>query len=366
MSKPTHTPAEPFLRIVKQAERSSRSMIGIRLLALLLSLIAGGLFILVIGHNPFSVYSTIVQGAFRSKMALQATIKYTIPLCISALSVTLAFKMRFWNIGGEGQLIMGGVFASFFAINFAHWNHWLLLAIMFCASAIGGGLWGLLPAAFKSRWGTNETMLTLMLNYIALHFVSYLQAGPWRDEGANGFAKIARFDKNANMDKVFGIHFGWIIALVLVVLVWVYLSRTKHGYEISVVGESKDTAHYAGIHVKKVVLRTMFISGAIGGLAGMCQVAGNDMTLSMGIAGGVGFTAIIVAWLSQLNPVMILVVSLAFSVLEKGSGVVQSAFGLSADTAAVLQGIILFFILASEFFVRYRFVLRASEQKKEA
>ncbi len=298
-----------------------------------------------------------------ARLAIQATIKYTIPLCICALGVTLAFKMRFWNIGGEGQLIMGGVFASWFALFCTDWPHPLLLAVMFVAGAIGGGLWGLLPAVFKSRWNTNETLFTLMLNYIALHIVSWLQSGPWRDEGANGFNKIARFDKNAGLDKVLGVHFGWIIMLVLVVLVWVYLKYTKQGYEISVVGESQDTARYAGIHVKKVVLRTMFLSGAIAGIAGVCQVGGSDMTLSMGVAGGVGFTAIIVAWLCQLNPGMILVVSFLFSVLEKGSGVVQSEFGLSADSADVLQGVILFFILASEFFVRYGFALRKKQPK---
>lgn len=363
MSEQAKTHKEPLLRAVKHAERSGRQMIGFRLLAVLLSLVAGGLFILALGQNPLAVYATILKGAFRSKMAIQATVKYTVPLCICALGVTLAFKMRFWNIGGEGQLIMGGVFASFFALFCTGWNHWLLLAAMFAAGAVGGGLWGLLPAVFKSRWNTNETLFTLMLNYIALYLVSYLQAGPWRDQAANGFNKIARFDKNASLDKVLGVHFGWLLMLALVALVWLYLKKTKQGYEITVVGESQDTARYAGIRVKRVVLRTMFLSSAIAGLAGVCQVSGSDMTLSMGVAGGVGFTAIIVAWLCQLNPGMILVVSFLFSVLEKGSGVVQSEFGLSADSADVLQGVILFFILASEFFVRYGFVTRGKAAK---
>ena len=363
MNTQVKTHKEPLLRVVKHSERTGRQMIGLRLLAVLLSLVAGGLFLLVIGQDPLAVYATIIKGAFRSKLAIQATIKYTIPLCICALGVTLAFKMRFWNIGGEGQLIMGAVFASFFALFCTDWPHPLLLAAMLAAGAVGGGLWGLLPAVFKSRFDTNETLFTLMLNYIALHIVSWLQAGPWRDEAANGFNKIARFEKNASLDKVLGVHFGWIIMLALVAAVWVYLKYAKQGYEISVVGESQDTARYAGIHVKRVVLRTMFLSGAIAGIAGVCQVGGSDMTLSLGVAGGVGFTAIIVAWLCQLHPGMILVVSLLFSVLEKGSGVVQSEFGLSADSADVLQGVILFFILASEFFVRYGFAVRKKQPK---
>ena len=162
------------------------------------------------------------------------------------------------------------------------------------------------------------------------------------------------------LGKVLGVQAGWIVMLVFTVLVWVYLKFTKQGYEVAVVGESQDTARYAGIHVKKVILRTMFLSGAIGGVCGMLQACGTDATLSTGIAGGVGFTAIIVAWLCQLNPGMILVVSFLFGVLEKGSSVVQSSYGLSTDCAAVLQGIILFFILASEFFVRYAFAGRSS------
>ena len=140
--------------------------------------------------------------------------------------------MRFWNIGGEGQLIMGGVFASFFALFCTGWSHWALLAAMFAAGAEGGGLWGLLPAVFKSRWNTNETLFTLMLNYIALYLVSYLQAGPWRDEAANGFNKIARFDKNASLDKVFGVHFGWILMLVLVALVCLCMGLIKESLSL--------------------------------------------------------------------------------------------------------------------------------------
>lgn len=347
---------EPLLRVVKRKEMGSKQVIFLRLFAVLLSLVAGGVFILCIGHNPFTIYGTILSGAFRSAMAVQATVKMMIPLLIASLGVTLAFKMKFWNIGAEGQIIFGATCATFFALNFAHWNHVVLVIVMMLAGFIGGGLWGLIPAIFKVKYDTNETLFTLMLNYIAMHIVSYLRDGPWMDPNAQGYTKIARFDNNAALDKVLGIQMGWIIALILVVLVFVYIRYTKQGYEISVVGESQDTARYAGMNVKKIVLRTMFLSGAICGLGGMIQATGSDITLTTNVAGGVGFTAIIVAWLAQLNPVMILVVSFLFSVLDKGSSVVQSSFGLSTDCADVLQGIILFFILGCEFFIRYKFV----------
>ena len=358
MSQNHHNDREPIFRMVKRAELPDRQITLLRLSALILALAAGGLFILSVGYNPFLIYGTILSGALRSPMAIQATVKIIVPLLITSLGVTLAFKMRFWNIGAEGQIIMGAVFASYFALFHADWNHWVLIVVMAAAGMIGGGLWGLLPAWFKANYGTNETLFTLMLNYIALHIVSWLQDGPWRDPGSQGFAKIARFDKNASLDKVLGVHFGWMIALALIVIVYVYLRYTKQGYEISVVGESQETARYAGMNVKKVLLRTMMLSGAVCGLCGMIQATGSDITLTTGVTGGVGFTAIIVAWLSQLNPVTILIVSVLFGILEKGSSVVQSSFGLSTDCADVLQGIILFFVLGCEFFIRYRLVRR--------
>lgn len=360
------TAHEPLFRVVKRAERSSKQMILFRLGAVLLSILAGGLFILAIGQNPIKVYSMIVSGATRSKLAFQGTVKLTIPLCISALGVSLAFKMKFWNIGGEGQIIMGGIFATYFALWHANWPHIPLMLACFVAGLIGGGIWGLIPALFKIKWDTNETLLTLMFNYIALYLVVYLQNGPWQDPSANGFPKIATFEPNAQLGSVLGVQAGWIVMVVLVVLVGIYLRESKQGYEISVVGESQDTARYAGIHVKRVVLRTMFLSGAIAGICGMLQAVGTDNTLSTGIAGGVGFTAITVAWLCNLHPGMILVVSFLFSVLQKGSGVVQSKLGISSDSAAVLQGVILFFILAAEFFVRYSFVFRKKQKAAPA
>lgn len=345
-----------MIRIVKTKEKSKKQQMLLRLAAFVLALCAGGLFLLVLGNNPFAIYGTILSGAFRSEMAIQATIKIMIPLLIASLGVMLAFKMKFWNIGGEGQLIMGGVFASYFALFHADWPGLILFPVMFIAGIIGGGIWALIPAFFKVKFGTNETLFTLMLNYIALYLVSWLQEDPWRDPAANGFPKIASFDKSAVLPKLFGVQIGWVIALILVAVLFVYLRYTKQGYEISVVGESRATATYAGMNVQKIILRTMFLSGAVAGIAGMVQVTGSDRTLTTGVAGGVGFTAIIVAWLAQLNPVSSLIIAFLFSVLEKGSSVVQSQFGLSTDCADVLQGIILFFVLGCEFFIRYKFV----------
>ena len=350
--------AEPLIRIVKKPELPPVRASLLRVGAVCLAIVAGALFLLLLGHNPLSVYAEMVRGCFRSKIAIQSTVKIAIPLLITSLSVTLAFKMKFWNIGAEGQLIMGAVFASYFALFHSDWPYIPLMIVCFLAGMIGGGLWGLIPALFKTRFNTNETLLTLMLNYIAFYVVDYLRQGPWQDPEARGFPKLATFEANAYLGKVFGVQAGWIIGLLLVVLTFVYLRYTKSGYEISVVGESQATARYAGINVKRVMLVTMLLSGAVSGIAGMLQVTGTDFTLSTGVASGVGFTAIIVAWLAQLNPFVILVFTALFSILEKGSGVIQTTFGLSSYASDILQGVILFFILGCEFFIRYSFALR--------
>ena len=347
-----------MFRVIKRTDLTKKQSISFRLLAILGALLTTGIFILLLGFNPLEVYMSMLDGSFGSMYRFKEAIILTIPLVVTSLGISVAFRMKFWNIGAEGQIIMGGIFATFFALYFDHLPHILLLLLMFIAGVIGGGIWGLIPAYFKTKFGTNETLFTLMLNYIALYSIKFLTEGPWRDSSSSGFPKIASFEKNARLDQIFGVHAGWLIGLVLVVVLFIYLKYSKQGYEISVVGESVNTARYAGMNVKKIVLRTMFLSGAICGIAGMTQVSGAAYTLGEGVAGGVGFTAITVAWLSKLNPAVILIVTILFSMLDKGCSVMQSTFGLSAAVSGILQGIILFFILGFDFFTRYRFVFR--------
>ena len=356
---------EPWIRVVKKAELGKRETLILRLEAIVLALVAGGFFILLIGQNPFVIYQTIVTGALRSEMAIQATVKIMIPLLIASLGVTLAFKMKFWNIGAEGQIIMGGIFASYFALFHANWNHWLLVIVMFLAGAIGGGLWGLIPAWFKTRYDTNETLFTLMLNYIALNVIVFLREGAWRDPGSQGYAKIARFNKNAALDKVFGIQFGWVIALILVVVIAVYLNRSKQGYEISVVGESENTAKYVGIKVEKVIIRTMLLSGALCGLVGLLLVGGINHTVTTTIAGGQGFTAVLVSWMSKFNPLTMVFSSFLIIFMDRGASEISTNFGLNHSYSDILTGIILFFIIGCEFFITYRLQFRKKAEKEE-
>lgn len=353
---------EPLVRIIRREDSSAARNIWVRLVALLAAFATGALLIVALGENPFAVYAQMLTGALGTKTALIETVRKTIPLLIVALGIIIAFKMKFWNIGGEGQVCLGAIAASYFAL-YQYENipqPWLFL-LMFLAGALAGGLWGAIPAYFKSRFGTNETLFTLMLNYIAVYIIQFLREGPWMNPANTGFPQIARFDSVARLPKVFGVHIGWIVALILVALVQVYLTKTKHGYEISVVGESMDTAKYAGMNTKKIVLRSMFFSGALCGIAGMLQVSGADHTLVETVAGGVGFTAITVAWLARLNPSMALVVAFLFSILEKGSNSIQTVFNISNAAAQALMGIILFFMLGCEFFLQYRMIWRRKE-----
>lgn len=327
--------------------------------AILLALVTGGLMILALGHNPFAVYLNMVSGSLSTKTSLVATAKIAIPLLGAALSLTPAFKMKFWNIGTEGQIMAGAIAATYFALfQYENLSRPMLLTVMFISAAAAGGVWGLIPAVFKAKWGTNETLFTLMLNYIVLGIVKYLRMGPWQNPASGGFPKIAMFDASARLPEVFGVNIGWIMVLVFSVLIFIYMKYTKHGYEISVVGESEQTAKYVGMSVPKIIMRTIFLSGAIAGIVGCLIVGGSSYTLSDSTSGGYGFTAITVAWLANLNPFAMIFISIFLAILTKGSNTIQTNFKIPASASEVLIGIILFFMLGCEFFIRYRLIFR--------
>ena len=349
----------PLLRMVKREAIAPSKVWGIRIMAVLLALCTAGVVLLCLSYNPFAVYKEMVVGSLGTKTAFRETVRLTVPLLIASLSVTLAFTMRFWNIGSEGQILAGAMAASYFALfQYESMPRFWLLVVMAVTAMAAGGIAGVTPALFKAKWGTNETLFTLMLNYIAIGFIKYLQNGPWKDPTQRGFPKIAMFNAAARLPKVFGIHIGWIIALILVGLVFWYMRHTKQGYEITIVGESPRTAQYAGMRVGTILVRTMLFSGALSGLAGFIQVAGADYTLSEATAGGAGFTAIIVAWLSKLNPIVMVFVSFMIAILQKGANKIQTSFKIPASAADVLIGIILFFMLGCEFFIMYKVVRR--------
>ena len=342
------------LRVVKTAECSQKKKIGIQMGAILTALIITSLFIIAIGHNPFRVYWSMIEGALGTPYRVKETVIKVVPLLITALGISVAFKMKFWNIGAEGQIIMGAFGASYIALYLDHLPKIAVLTLMIVAGMLGGGLWGTLPGYLKARFNTNETIVTLMMNYIALKWVIYLQYGPWKDPKSLGFPKIANFSDRAILPTLFGVHIGWVFALLLVMLIYVFLNHTKIGYEITVLGESENTARYAGIDVKKITLVAIFISGALSGLSGMIQASAVGNTLNMQVAGGMGYSAIIIAWLSGLSAPIAAIVALLFAILIQGGAYIQTAFQIPQSAADIIQAMILFCVLGSQFFARYK------------
>lgn len=367
MTEKQNIQREPLVRLAKRDDLSGGKKWAIRLVAIVLALVVGSLFIAVLGHNPIAVYHDIITGSLGGPSTAKVTVRVAIPLLGAALAIAPAFKMKFWNIGAEGQIMVGGIAATYFAL---YWYDKLpkpaLLIVMAVASILAGGIWGLVPAFCKARWGTNETLFTLMLNYIAIGIEAYLQNGPWKDPSGTGFPIIAMFDQKARLPKVGGVHIGWIIVLALTVGMFIYMKYSKHGYEISVVGESERTARYVGIKVGKVIVRTMLLSGALCGIAGVLLVSGTDHTITTTIAGGQGFTAVMVSWLAKFNPLGMIFTSFLLVFLDRGAGEISTVFGLNQSFADILSGIIIFFIIGCEFFITYRLSFRKSAKKEAA
>ncbi|GAP41657.1 ABC transporter permease [Flexilinea flocculi] len=362
MMKQKHRKKEPLFRISKNGFVPLYKAWAIRIGALLLALVVCAFIIYSITKlNPLKVYGTMFQGAFGTNKRMWVTIRDTMMLLCIGLGLAPAFKMRFWNIGAEGQVLVGGIASAACMIYLrGKMSATAVLPIMFVCSMLAGAIWGFIPGYFKAKYGTNETLFTLMMNYIAIQLTSYFVALWENPYGSNTVGIINSRDKFGWFPPIFGQMYGLnvIIVLVLVVLIYVYLNYTKQGFEISVVGDSENTARYCGIDVKRVIIRTMIISGAICGIAGFLAVAGAGHTISVSTAGGRGFTTIIVAWMAKFNSFVMVLFSSLLVFLEKGAMEIASRYQLSDYVSNMIIGIILFFILGSEFFINFKVRLR--------
>lgn len=344
-----------MIKVTKRTDMNRKNEIVIRIVAILLSIVCAGLVLAILGLDPIRVFSSIIDGSIGTEMRIQQTLTKAIPLLITSLGIIVAFKMNFWNIGAEGQITMGALGATFVALNAPDsMPSFVILLLMFVTATICGAIWAFIPAIFKAKMGTNETIFTLMMNYVAIKFVTYLQYGPWRDPGSSGFPRIAQFRPSCVLPSIGGVNIGIIFALICVAFIYFFINHTKKGYEISVVGQSTETARYAGMNISRIIIVAMLISGGLCGTVGMIQASAVQKTLVAGIANGYGFTAIITAWLSKLNPIVCLFVCLVFAGLLQGGEYIQIAMGVSSAVAAVVQGLILFFVLGSEFFIQFK------------
>ncbi|OLN31512.1 ABC transporter permease [Desulfosporosinus metallidurans] len=327
----------------------------IPLISVLLALLLGAVFLSFTGQKPLHVYSIMFGESLGSKYGLTETMVKAIPLMLTSLGVSLAFKMQLWNIGAEGQLYMGAFGASFLPLTYPHLPIYLMLPGMIVLGMIAGGLWALLTALPRAIWKVNEIITSLMLNYVAILWVDYLVYGPWKDPKGSNFPISAPFPDAARLPGLGDsrIHAGLFFALALAMILAVVFKYSRWGYSIKVIGSSERAARYAGMNIKRNIYLVMFISGAISGLAGMTEVSGIIGRLQHGISPGYGYSAIIVAWLSKLNPLAILLVSVLFGALQVGGYAVQLE-GVPAAVATMMQGAILFFVLGGEVFTNYR------------
>ena len=334
---------------------------------LVLALVFCGLITtLLTGQDPIAVYRTILKGAFGSPRRIGVTFRNVAVLLGISLAVTPAFKMRFWNIGAEGQTIIGCLATTTCMVLLGgKVPHALLIVISLAAALLAGAIWGFLPAFFKAKWNTNETLFTLMMNYIAMQLTSYFII-VW--EVPKGAGKIGIINQDTRAGWLPEVGNSYLLPILIVgvmtVLMYVYLQYSKHGYEIAVVGESQRTASYAGIKVDRVIIRTMVLSGALCALMGFMMTAGIDHTLTTTIVDSRGFTAVMVSWMSKFNPFIMIASSLLLVTMDRGASEVASTLSLNHSFADILTGIILFFIIATEFFITYKVTLRKSSRKE--
>ena len=354
----------PLIRLSKREDMPKAAVWSIRIGAFIFALILGMLIFAVSGANPVEAYGEIVRAALGRTSGIRQVVRNAIPLLGTALALAPCFRMRYWNIGAEGQITMGAIAAAFFAVNCKTLPSLPLLVLMGLGSMVLGAFWSMIPAIFKSRWGTNETLFTLMMNYIAIGIAAWLIGGPW--EGKPGSQIMPVFVSKAVLPKVLGVHCGWIVVLIITVIIFIYMRYTKHGYEIQVLGESENTARYAGMNVSRIIIRTAALSGAICGLVGFLVASGTHGTLYSNVAGGAGFTGITVCWLAQLNPFAMIVIALLLGVLTKGSSTLQTSMGIPASITDIITGIILLCMLGCEFFINYRIHFRGHHEKEVA
>ncbi|MCI5592444.1 MAG: ABC transporter permease [Oscillospiraceae bacterium] len=359
---------EPLFHIIKRSSMPKWQGWLIRILSVVAALVICGIVTVVLtGENPIQVYAKMVDGAIGTERRLWALAQNTAMLLCVALAVTPAFKMKFWNIGAEGQVLAGGLATAACMIFLGDkLSPVVLMLVMIVSSIVAGAVWAFIPAFFKAHWNTNETLFTLMMNYIAMCIVSYFSY-EWSVPKGSGHIGVINEATGAGwLPKIGGKAYlcNILIVVVITAFMYIYLKYSKHGYEISVVGESENTAKYIGISVKKVIMRTMLLSGLICGIAGFLLVSGTDHTINRDTAGGRGFTAIMVSWLAKFDPIYMILTSLLIVFLERGAGEISTTFGLNDSFSEIITGIIIFFIIGSEFFVNYQLKFREKGANK--
>jgi simple sugar transport system permease protein len=326
--------------------------------ALLLSLLLSGFLLFLRGTPPVEGLFTLFQGAFGTKWAVEDSILKAIPIFLCSLGVAVAFRLQIWNIGAEGQFALGAIGATWVALAFPHWPKVVLLPAMIVAATVAGGGWGMIPAILRQRFKTNEIIVTLMMNYIAILFLQYLVYGVWKDPTSFGFPMTSEFSTNAIVGKIGTTTINWGLAhcLVLGLFVWAFFKYTRLGFELKACGDNVRAARYAGLPYDRLVVLVMVMSGALAGWAGFLEASATVNRLQPSIIVGYGYTAIVVAWLARLHPLSIGIASFLLAGLRVGVENLQLDLQVPAAFGGIIEGLILLTVLAGGLFTHYRLV----------
>ncbi len=351
-----------WLKIERRPVPSGGVIFLVSIIAIVAALLVAAIFFAAYGVSPISAYRSIIGGALGNWSGISETLRRMIPLLLCGIGLTIAFRALFWNIGADGQLLLGAVAATGVAL-FSGLPGPLLLPAMFFAGFSAGALWGVIPAVLKVKLGINDVITTLMMNYIALYVVLWLIHGPWRGPSMRGYAYTDMFPPAARIPVIGQSHVHWptlVLGIVLAVIMYIFLNRTRGGFEIRVVGENPHAARFSGISELKTIAIVMVLSGGLAGLAGVGEVAGVHYQLldPTQISMGYGYTAIIVAWLARKNPLAVIITSFFFGVLMAGGDVIKVNLGLPFQLIHVFNGLIMFFLIGSELFMNYKISIR--------
>jgi ABC-type uncharacterized transport system permease subunit len=349
-------------------DQSARRTFVVSMVSILLALLSCSLVLLASGVNPIEVYRSMIRGSLGDTYAVTETLVKMTPLLLTGLAVTVAFRMQLWNIGAEGQLYLGAIASTAVPLFLLpNVRGLIMIPAMALIGFVGGAAWGAIPGILRAWFNANETITTLMLNYVAILLCQYLVYGPWRDPAAFGFPGTKAFPDAAALPnyQTYRVNIGLIIALIAVVLVAILLRRTRFGFELAVIGDNPRAARYAGMRTRRMIVAVLAISGGLAGIAGMIEVAGIGHSLQRSVSPGYGYTAIIVAWLGRLNPYAIVLVSFILAVILVGSDQLQTSMGLPGSVGPMLQGALLFFLIGGDVFTRYR-IRRASPEGEVA
>ncbi len=352
------------LTITKRQEPLGWSSCLVVFGAVALSLFFSALLLGLRGTPPLEGLIVLFQGAFGSRWAIEDCLIKTIPIFLCSLGVAIAFRLQIWNIGAEGQFCLGAVGATWVALSFPSLPFWLMLPLMIAMATFAGGMWGLIPAVLRQKMRTNEIIVSLMMNYIAILILDYLVYGVWKDPTSFGFPMTQEFSDGAIVGKIgsTSVNWGLFHCIALAVIFWVFLRFTKLGYELKASGDSVRAARYAGIPYDRLVFLVMVLSGALAGWAGFLEASATINRLQPSIMVGYGYTAIVVAWLASLNPLYIGIASFLLAGLRVGVENLQLDLQVPAAFGGIMEGLVLLTVLAGGFFIHYRFELRGAKR----